>query len=108
MGEPRRGAPVADRFAALRFSQAVELSTVFGLSTTGNFYRKKLEEHLTGLGGVRSNAKRGVRSNADNALGGVRSNALGGCDLTWINRGIHRVSPQVGPVFDAFQGAFRW
>ena len=27
VGEPRRGAPVADRFAALRFSQAVELST---------------------------------------------------------------------------------
>ena len=72
------------------------------------FIGKKLEEHLTGLGGVRSNAKRGVRSNADNALGGVRSNALGGGDLTWINQRIHRVSPQVGPVFDAFQGAFRW
>ena len=27
VGEPRRGAPVADRFAALRFSQTVELST---------------------------------------------------------------------------------
>ena len=41
VGEPRRGAPVADRFAALRFSQAVELSTVLASPTTGNFYRKR-------------------------------------------------------------------
>lgn len=34
VGEPRRGAPVADRFAALRFVQAVELSTVWGAPTT--------------------------------------------------------------------------
>ena len=42
VGEPRRGAPVADRFAVLHFAQAVELSPVFGSSTTGNFYRKEL------------------------------------------------------------------
>ena len=43
VGEPRRGAPVADRFAALRFSLAVELSTVFGAPTTCFYiFEKKL------------------------------------------------------------------
>jgi hypothetical protein len=41
VGEPRRGAPVADRFAALDFSQSVELATVSAAPPTGNFYRKK-------------------------------------------------------------------
>ena len=69
---------------------------------------KELQEHLTGLGGGRSIAKRGGRSNAETPIRGGRSIALGGGDLSWINWRIHRAYPQSGPVWDAFRCAFRW
>ena len=72
------------------------------------FIGKELQEHLTGLGGGRSIAKRGVRSNAETPIRGGRSIALGGGDLSWINWRIHRAYPQSGPVWDAFRCAFRW
>ena len=72
------------------------------------FIGKELQEHLTGLGGGRSIAKRGGRSNAETPIRGGRSIALGGGDLSWINWRIHRAYPQSGPVWDAFRCAFRW
>ena len=41
MGEPRRGAPVVDRFAAFQFLQAVDLSTVLGAPILVFIYLKK-------------------------------------------------------------------
>ena len=66
MGEPRRGAPVADRFAALRFSQTLELSTVFCHPTTGNIYRKKKLEAPYRFRGGAIYREKGVRFIVDN------------------------------------------
>ena len=41
VGGTPKGCPGRRPLSALRFSQAVELSTVFGSPTTGNFYRKR-------------------------------------------------------------------
>ena len=78
VGEPRRGAPVADRIAALRFSQTVELSTVFCLPTTGNIYRKKkLEAPYRFRGGAISREK-GVRFHVENRPRGGAISRTGG------------------------------